>query len=218
MPRTLAAALLATVLLLPAGCADDARPETREQQPRRLAEAEPSTRSTAPAEPSGSATPHERPGRRVKVPASEPPAPSTNALTVESVPPVRRHLLDGSQLGEKWSVASTGTEDGRLMSSCQVASMVDIGALRSRVREFSGPDARAGQALSRFADRKSAWRAEQVLAAWRDDCSEQLADRRAALGTVRHRTWLSVVEVEGGNRPERRLRRALRQVKESFTA
>ena len=48
-------------------------------------------------------------------------------------------------------------------------------------REFAGPDGSgvaARQIVAKFADAKSAWRAEQVLRAWRDDCEERLDYRR----------------------------------------
>ena len=61
--------------------------------------------------------------------------------------------------------------------ACQKTSLVDIGAVHAVRRDFAGPDGSgvaARQIVAKFADAKSAWRAEQVLRAWRDDCEERL--------------------------------------------
>jgi hypothetical protein len=214
MSRTAPAALLALGLLLTAGCAGDASPDAAEERGSRApadvtAAPEPATGPAAVA-----ASPGDRPGRRVAATAA-PPSPTGNMLGPARVA-ADGHLLRGAHLGSAWSIEATGAEDGRVMSECQRASMADIGAMRTRIRDFSGPTARAGQSVSRFADGKSAWRAEQVLVAWRDECGDDLRARGAALGAVRHRAWLSVVEVEGVDRPRRTLRRALRAVERSF--
>lgn len=147
--------------------------------------------------------------------AAEPaPAPSGNALTIAETPDA--HLIGAGAFGAGWSVEGTGAEAGRLTSDCQRATLRDIGANRTRVRDFAADGSAASQAVSRFGDAKSAWRAEQVLIAWREDCADQLRSRDAALGTVRHGSWLSVVEVAGLAEPRKRLRSALAAVEATF--
>ena len=215
MSRTLSAVVLALALLLTAGCAGDAPGRAAPQEPpRKPARADaPSSASAAPTR--APATPRDRTDRRVAAPTPS-EEPSGNALRIERVGVTDDHLLGAHHLGPGWSVAATGPEGARPMSRCQRATMHDIGALRTRVRVLEAPAARAGQSVSRFADARSAWRAGQVLAAWRDDCAEALQRRGAALGAFRHRAFVSLVEVEGAARPARTLRRALRTVRRSF--
>jgi hypothetical protein len=131
------------------------------------------------------------------------------------------HLLPAHVLGARWTVKRTYEERGRFASECQRASLVDIGAMSARLRDFtrrSGPD-RAGvavQAVAEFADRASARRADAVLIAWHDRCVDQLQERGAALGTVRHRAWVSMVEVSGVHAPQRRLDAILGEVRSTF--
>ncbi len=218
-PRTgaLAPALLLT-LVLAAGCGGD--PSAREgserqQRPRAGAGADPAP-SAAP-----SSTPRQQPGRdrpaherRSVAPRSAPPEPTGNALTIQQTPDA--HLVGAGALGAGWSVESTGGEAGRMTSDCQRATLYDIGATETRVRDFAADGSSAAQAVSRFGDAKSAWRAEQVMIAWREDCAEQLRRRDAALGTVRHGSWLSVFEVAGLAEPRKRLRTALAAVEATF--
>lgn len=221
----LALALLLLGLLLNlmlAGCGGDtsAREDSEQQRQRPRAEA------TADAAPS--ATPHPTPRQkpRAEVPAEVPaperrstastpaPAPTGNALTIQQTP--SSHLIGAGALGANWSVEATRAEAGRMTSECQRASFRDIGAMETRVRDFAADRSAAVQAVSRFGDAKSAWRAEQVMIAWREDCADQLRRREAALGTVRHGTWLSVVEVAGSPHPRQRLRTALAAVEATF--
>ncbi len=101
------------------------------------------------------------------------------------------------------------------MSPCQRGTMADVGASRTRLRQFEGPGT-AVQSVSRFVDRKSAWRIERVVASWAEDCAAELRRRDAALGAVRHGSWLSVVEVAGVSAPRQRLAQALAAVEQTF--
>lgn len=216
-PGALAPALLLT-LVLAAGCGGD--PSVREdseqqrQRPRAGATAD-------PADPAPSSMPRQQPDgnrpaheRRIVAPRSAQPEPTGNALTVQQTPDA--HLVGAGALGAGWSVESTGGEGGRMTTDCQRATLHDIGAMETRVRDFAADGASAAQAVSRFGDAKSAWRAEQVLVAWRQDCADQLRRRDAALGTVRHGSWLSVFEVAGLPEPRKRLRTALAAVEATF--
>jgi hypothetical protein len=174
--------------------------------------------------PAPSATPSERPGRgllgapatprstdrptdrRTEV-APAPERPRGNALTVRAAGP-DGHLVTATDLGRRWRERATGDEGDRVMSPCHAATFHDVGADRVRLRDFGGPG-RAVQAAARFVDHRSALRIERVVHAWERDCTDDLADRDAALGVVRHGRWLAVVEVAGVERPSRQVRRAL---------
>ncbi len=101
------------------------------------------------------------------------------------------------------------------MSPCHRASMADIGAERTRVRDFRGPGT-AVQAVSRFVDHRSAWRIHRVVEAWTEECARRLERRDAALGAVRHGRWLAVVEVADVRHPQRRLATALAAADATF--
>ena len=213
MTRTPLAGALALALLLIAGCGDDTSAredsEQQRQRPRAGAKATPSPTPPKPtSKPSGGT--HER--RTVAKPTS--PKPTGNALTVQQTPDA--HLIGAKALGARWSVEATRAEGSQLASDCQRATLHDIGAMETRVRDFAADGPGAAQAVSRFGDGKSAWRAEQVMIAWRKECADQLRTRDAALGTVRHGVWLSVVEVSGLRQPRKRLRKALAAVEATF--
>ncbi|QZY29767.1 hypothetical protein [Nocardioides coralli] len=220
MSRTLAAAI-AVGLLLTAGCGGDTTRTADPASPRAGAETSGSPSPSAGAragdragDDSRRARPRARASRRAL--ASQPPVPAPSV----SLRPLGRTSpwLAAADFGRDWRAARRGRENGRLVSDCQRAPLVAIGALRSRIREFAGKRSSARQAVSTFADRKSAWRAQQVLDTWREDCADALADRDAALGAVRHRTRLSVVEVDGTSRAQRRLDRLLAKVSDGFEA
>ena len=176
-------------------------------------------------------------------PPTEPPAPGPSATT----PPTRKphgrkvgaleprarattaeHLLDADRLptvGERaWAVDATGPEDpdrDPAVGTCQKTLLGTIGAVETVRRTYTAADrVSATQVVARFADARSAWRAHQVLVAWRDDCAERVdradvgpmepvtvhtgtaesyrtaARRRAAgLGILRTGSYLTVVEV-----------------------
>ena len=213
MTRIPLAGALALALLLITGCGDDtsAREDSEQQRPRPRAgaKATPSPTSTTPtSKPSGGA----RERRAVAKTAS--PKPSGNALTVQQTPDA--HLIGAKAWGARWSVEGTRAEGNKPASDCQRATLHDIGAMETRVRDFAADGPAASQAVSRFGDGKSAWRAEQVMIAWRKDCADQLRGRDAALGTVRHGVWLSVVEVTGSDQPKTQLRKAVAAVEATF--
>ncbi len=101
------------------------------------------------------------------------------------------------------------------MSDCHRATLRDVGAQQTRLRDFAGPGA-AVQAVARFVDPKSAWRIEKVVVAWAEDCADELRGRDAALGAVRQGSWVSVVEISGVEAPRQRLRSALAAVEATF--
>jgi len=219
MTRTpLTVALALGLVLLTAGCGSDpsSREGSEQERPR------PRAGATVSPTPAPSAKPRETREagrgkareRRTVAPETAAPEPTGNALTIQQTPDA--HLIGAGALGAGWSVEATGGESGRMTSDCQRATLRDIGAMETRVRDFAADGSAAAQAVSRFGDAKSAWRAEQVMAAWREDCADELQRRDAALGTVRHGAWLSVVEVVGLSQPKKRLRVALAAVDETF--
>ena len=222
MTRTPLPVALALGLLLTAGCGTDPSPQgASEQRQRPRAEG----RMSPPSEPTPSATASAKPREKQRDgdPARErrsvaadtaPPEPTGNALTIQQPPDA--HLIGAGAFGAAWSVERTGGEAGRMTSDCQRATLRDIGATETRVRDFAAGGSAAAQAVSRFGDARSAWRAQQVMVAWREDCGDDLRRRDAALGTVRHGAWLSVVEVAGLSRPNKRLRAALTAVDATF--
>jgi len=127
-----------------------------------------------------------------------------------------QHLLGAASLGSRWTVSGTADEDGRLASDCQAASLHDIGAQVARLRDYQAPRGEAVQAVAEFADHASARRADAVLLAWRERCADRLRKRDAALGTVRHGAWVSLVQVAGVRSPGRRLAAALDDVRATF--
>ncbi len=70
----------------------------------------------------------------------------------------------------------------RPCGACHKTGLGTIGALESVQRIFDAEGATATQVVARFADSKSAWRAQEVLEAWREDCAERLADTKVSVG------------------------------------
>jgi hypothetical protein len=211
-------------LLLASGCSGDDRATDagRDRAGDRAG-------ATPTADPSPDATPSARPSerprasvrpsdRRTVARQQPPPKPPGNALTVREAGP-DGHLVSAADLGRAWRVTATEDEDGRVLSPCHRASLADVGATATRLRDFEARGDRPGtavQAVSRFVDRKSAWRIERVVTSWATDCADALAERDAALGVVRHGTWLAVVEVAGVGHPRARLARALEAADATF--
>jgi hypothetical protein len=211
-------------LLLASGCSGDDRATDagRDRAGDRAG-------ATPTADPSPDATPSARPSerprasvrptdRRTVARQQPPPKPPGNALTVREAGP-DGHLVSAADLGRAWRVTATEDEDGRVLSPCHRASLADVGATATRLRDFEARGDRPGtavQAVSRFVDRKSAWRIERVVTSWATDCADALAERDAALGVVRHGTWLAVVEVAGVGHPRVRLARALEAADATF--
>lgn len=86
----------------------------------------------------------------------------------------------------RWVVESDRAEHAESVGACQEASLESIGAVTAIRRTYGTGDgsARAIQVVARFADRVSAWRAHEVLDAWRADCEERLAYPRKAIGPM----------------------------------
>jgi hypothetical protein len=189
VPRALFPAVLLAVLLA-GGCADSAPSSSSSSSP---APAEPtSTTPTSPvASPTASPTPepeqstgqHQSRGGGKKV-APTPLVARRNGA--------RQHLLTARRLpalggGLTWTVTGTAAETPDPTGACQKTALVDIGALLAVRREYAGPDGSgvaARQTVARFADRKSASRAEQVLRSWRDGCATWLDYPRKDVGPL----------------------------------
>ena len=125
--------------------------------------------------------------------------------------PLRRVRLDqhllapdrmpGMGTAATWQVTGDGPEDTRRAGTCQKTSLGSIGAVSAVRRTFAvssegrpkgrtagkrtHPTPEALQVVAKFADGKSAWRAHQVLAAWREDCAERLEHPRREVGPMR---------------------------------
>jgi hypothetical protein len=184
---SLATLSLATALAL-GGCGSDdgtpgraAPPEpTPSRTPSSSVTPTPRTSGTPSAAPS--ATPSRDDGRpggrhhgRHKVGALAPRARTADAahlLTADLLPTVG---------GRAWAV-DTETADGAV-GACQKTDLGTIGAVAAVSRTFTADDGlTAIQVVARFADARSAWRAHQVLAAWRDDCETRV--HHAAVGPL----------------------------------
>jgi hypothetical protein len=210
--------LVALGVLLATGCSAERRGSA--------GPAEPSAQPRASAQPDRS-EPSEQPARASREKGERQTVRSHDG-TEESTPPDPLfasaddpHLVAADALGATWRVKRTYDERGRLASGCQQAPLVDIGAMSARLRDFkqrsgAGRAGVAVQAVAEFADRASARRADAVLLAWRERCADQLQERGAALGTVRHRAWVSMVEVSGVRAPQRRLDAMLSEVSSTF--
>ena len=212
---------LVTVLAL-GGCGDGGTPEhaaAPEPTPGRTqtvrATPEPTTTPSAAPTATSTATPTER-HHRHKVGAL---APRTRTAADE-------HLLDAGRLptvgGRAWTVDAEPAAGA--VGGCQKTDLGTIGAVDAVTRTFTADDGvTATQVVARFADARSAWRAHEVLTAWRDDCETRVersevgplepitvrtgtADgyrgsfrkRSAGLGILRAGEYLTLVEVTAG--------------------
>jgi hypothetical protein len=129
---------------------------------------------TPSAEPTASAT-ATRHGGRHKVGSL---APRTRTAADD-------HLLDADRLpsvgGRTWTVDAKPATGA--VGACQKTDLATIGAVEAASRTFTAADGLAAtQVVARFADAKSAWRAHQVLTAWRDDCESRVA--RSQIGPL----------------------------------
>jgi hypothetical protein len=107
------------------------------------------------------------------LPVARPDGSRTHLLAATALPAYRSANGDAGT----WTTAATTPEGPRPVGACQKGSMVDIGAVHAVVRTYAGDEGsglRARQVVARFADAKSAWRAHEVLRAWRDDCEQWL--------------------------------------------
>ncbi|MBB6627099.1 hypothetical protein H5V45_07165 [Nocardioides sp. KIGAM211] len=144
-----------------------------------------------PSAPSASSTAHRsgghggghraghRPGQRTAPPIpSRAPSPSRHLLTADALPGLGDDLI--------WTVTTDGPEGEDPVGACQKTPLTTIGAVGAARRDFSAADGTvtATQVVARFADPKSAWRAHEVLRAWRDDCAERLEHARVEVGPL----------------------------------
>ena len=174
---SLVALTLAASLVL-AGCgADDDEPDAAPPPPA-------PTRTTPPADPAeatGSAPPEQSP-EPSSSPARKPGRHKVGTLQPRMRLETAAHLLDADGLPPlghgSWSVAATGPEDPEqdtVVGACQKTLLGTIGAVETVRRTFTAPGRlQATQVVARFADSRSAWRAHEVLAAWRADCAERV--------------------------------------------
>lgn len=189
MPRVILLPLLG-LLLLVSGCgsdqtaADAPRPAKHAREHHRATPKQTATPAPAPA---ASPSRHARPNRnRGKV------AP---LLPLDRVA-LNAHLLTADRLpvratGFAWRVVSSGPEDTARVGACQKTSLESIGAVSAVRRSYAatGGSTDAGgvtatQVVAGFADAKSAWRAHEVLSAWRTDCEERLDYPRKDVGPM----------------------------------
>lgn len=217
----LAAVSLAAAISL-AGCGSgsstpDSAPAPVEEPTRTPPpKAAPSATPTATAAPTAEATPS-RSAKRHKVgeltPLPRAAAPDTHQLDADRIPTFDGHT---------WKLSST--DHAGAVGACQKTELETIGAVEAVSRRFTAEDGLAAvQVVARFPDAKTAWRAHQVLVAWREDCEERVRDstvgpmepvavtagtadsylgsfraRSAGLGILRSGAILTLVEVAAG--------------------
>ena len=225
----LVAAGLAASLLL-GGCGSDPEPDASGGRPEvaGTSGAAPSqdpapptaSPSVEPSSPPSTRAPDRRPGRH-KVGSLQPRMRLDTAA----------HLLDADglpALGDRpWVMDATGPEDPErdpAVGACQKTLLGPIGAVETVRRTFTAPGRLgATQVVARFADARSAWRAHQVLVAWREDCADRIGSgavgpleplavrtgtgetyrtaarkRAAGLGILRTGSFLTLVEITAG--------------------
>lgn len=188
VPRVILLPLLG-LLLLVSGCgsddqtaADAPRPSQHAREHHRAA-----PKHTATPAPAASPTRNARPNRnRGKV------AP---LLPLDRVA-LNAHLLTADRLpvratGFDWRIVSSGPENTARVGACQKTSLETIGAVSAVRRTYAATSAatKAGsvtatQVVAGFADAKSAWRAHEVLSAWRADCEQRLDYPRKDVGPM----------------------------------
>lgn len=101
--------------------------------------------------------------------------------------------LTSSSSGRTWTVVHTELHEPRaLAGSCHRFPLVSVGAIRVAHRAYAlgqprAPRATAEHVVARFADPRTAWRAHEVLLAWRADCDEMLDDRPGVRLSELHR-------------------------------
>ncbi len=178
---SLLAATLVAVLAV-GGCGSDepeSAPPATPAASKPAAEPSPTpTRSPSPSPaPSRSSEPREH-GRH-KVGALEPnarPKPASSAAE-HLLPADELPALDGA-----WTARTTGDEP--TVGACQKTPLSTIGALESAQRTYTADGATAVQVVARFGDPKSAWRAHEVLAAWREDCAKRLGNPSSSVSAL----------------------------------
>lgn len=183
-PRTTLLAVTLAALLAVSGCgADD--PESA--PPAAPATSKPATKPAA--KPSRTVTPTSSATPSSPAPTTKPRRHKVGALAPNARPQARArtvaHLLAAEDLppvAGDWTARDAASEP--TVGACQKTPLSTIGAMESAQRIFSADGATAVQVVARFGDAKSAWRAHEVLAAWRDDCAERLGNPRADIGPL----------------------------------
>ncbi len=120
--------------------------------------------------------------------AAAPSPPASQAISAARKSP-ESVLLPAAQMptvAGPWSGSTTGG-DLQPVGPCTQASLGDIGAVSAARRTWTldGSDATGVQAVGRFADNKSAWRAHEVLTSWHDACEQQVSGEVGPLVDVR---------------------------------
>ena len=219
------------------------------QNPQRTATPKPASPTAEATDSSPAAKAHApRPRRRVANPrpAARRTPLEAHLLAAEQVPGLVRRA-DG---GSGWTVGSTGPEAAVSVGACQQTGLETIGAVSAVRRTYLPADdvrGRATQVVAQFADRKSAWRAHQVLRSWHEECEAEAGPLRsvdvsagagenyrtrvtapearraqvAAFGIVARGSYLCVIEIRALRRdfPTDRApaRVAVRRIARSFT-
>lgn len=182
-PRTTLLAVSLTALLAVGACGSDQSESANPAPPAASSPAAKPSKTPAaaptpsPSSPAPSAKP--RPHGRHKVGSLAPnPRPKPKSLVAE-------HLLSADELpplAGDWTARNAADEP--TVGACQKTGLSTIGALESAQRVFVADGATAVQVVARFGDAKSAWRAHEVLAAWRADCAERLGNPASSVGPL----------------------------------
>lgn len=184
VPRVILLPLLG-LLLLVSGCgsddqqaADAPRPAKHAREHHR-ATPQPAATPTPAAAPSRPARPKGNRGKTAPLLPLDRVALNAHLLAEDRLPAL--------QVGFTWRVVGEGPEDTARVGACQKTSLESIGAVSAVRRTYAANDARgvtATQVVAGFADAKSAWRAHEVLSAWRADCEERLDYPRKEVGPM----------------------------------
>lgn len=116
----------------------------------------------------------DRPSRAEARAAAPPEGIVQDLLPASAWPAPSRDLV--------WHEEQTELHEPRaLAGSCHRFPLVSVGAVRVAHRAYllgkpASPHARAEHVVARFADPRTAWRAHEVLLAWREGCRETLAE------------------------------------------
>lgn len=116
----------------------------------------------------------DRPSRAQARAAAPPGGIVQHLLPASAWPTPSRDLL--------WHEQHTELHEPRtLAGSCHRFPLVSVGAVRVAHRAYllgkpTSPHARAEHVVARFADPRTAWRAHEVLLAWREGCRETLTE------------------------------------------
>ncbi|MGZ8736037.1 MAG: hypothetical protein ACXWXO_09000 [Nocardioides sp.] len=173
---SLVTAALAVTLLAGCGTTVDLDSERADSPVAKTPRPKKTPKSPAPtteSAPSPSASPsedvvEEQPDDSANAPATLP----ARLLAAEEYPGPNRSFL--------WTEGrTTKREPAALAGTCHQFSMLSIGAMRVAHRDYlpadASPGARANELVATFADKKTAWRAFEVLKSWRAECDEALA-------------------------------------------